>query len=215
MARLFITPREIDFISDLTKEITKDVIGQVVYYYKVRVDLSDAHDIYDEMMERVFDPPIEIDARVTWNPEEVKHDKFGHDSKQKIEIYIHFRDMIDRGIKIQEGDFFSFGGVFYEITIVKQDKIIFGQVEHISGYIVSGTQARKGLINKQINGPTSETFSDEDAQQTVFNQQRGSSGTGDKRALVDDGVLDSPIGPAQSVKPATSSDKSSFYGDDS
>ena len=30
MARLFITPRELDFISDINKEIVKDVIGQKV-----------------------------------------------------------------------------------------------------------------------------------------------------------------------------------------
>ena len=60
MARLFITPREIDFIADITKEITKDVIGDVIYYYKVREDVSEVHDIYEEAPEKVFDPPIEL-----------------------------------------------------------------------------------------------------------------------------------------------------------
>ena len=215
MARLFITPREIDFISDITKEITKDVIGQVIYYYKVRVDLADVHDVYDEMLDRVFDPPVEIDARVTWNPGDTRQDRFGHETTQKVEVYVHFRDMIDRGIKIQEGDFFSFGGVFYEISTLRQDKIIFGQVEHISGYILSGIQARKGLINKAVNGPTSEAYSDASAQQAVFKQQRGNAGMGDRRELVSDSVLDSPIGPAQTVKPAVAGQKSSFYGNDS
>ena len=35
MARLFITPRELNFISDITKEIIKDVVGQKVYYYPI------------------------------------------------------------------------------------------------------------------------------------------------------------------------------------
>ena len=48
MARLFITPREIDFISDLTKEVTKDVIGQKIFYYKIREDLTNVHDVYEE-----------------------------------------------------------------------------------------------------------------------------------------------------------------------
>ena len=73
MARLFITPREIDFISDITKEITKDVIGQVIYYYKPRVDLSKIHDIYSEATEKVFDPPVEIDCRINWGATELKH----------------------------------------------------------------------------------------------------------------------------------------------
>ncbi|HBQ59930.1 MAG TPA: hypothetical protein DD671_09985, partial [Balneolaceae bacterium] len=70
MARLFITAREIDFISDITKELTKDIIGQVIYYYKPRVDLSNSNNVYDEMTERVFDPPVEIDCTVQWNPSE-------------------------------------------------------------------------------------------------------------------------------------------------
>ena len=147
MARLFITPREMDFISDITKEITKDVIGQVIYYYKTRVDLANAHEVYDEMTERVFDPPVEIDARVAWNPRDVKQDRFGHEATNKIEVYVHFRDLIDRGIKILEGDFFSFGDTFYEIATVKQDKIMFGQVEHKHEIVAKCVRARDTLFN--------------------------------------------------------------------
>ena len=46
MARLFITERELDLISDLTKEVIKDVIGQRVFYYRVREDLTQVHDVY-------------------------------------------------------------------------------------------------------------------------------------------------------------------------
>ena len=95
MARLFITPREIDFISDLTKEVTKDVIGDMIYYYKVREDVSEVHDIYSESMDKVFDPPIELDARVQWNPKDVKSDRFGYESIYSCEAYLHYRDMLD------------------------------------------------------------------------------------------------------------------------
>ena len=87
MARLFITPREIDFISDLTKEITKDVIGQVIYYYKVRVDLTSPHDVYGEMIDRAFDAPVEIDARVDFGSEETSQNRFGHESFQNGENF--------------------------------------------------------------------------------------------------------------------------------
>ena len=58
MARLFITQREIDFISDLTKEVTKDVIGQKIYYYKIREDLTSVHEVYEEAVEKILDPPV-------------------------------------------------------------------------------------------------------------------------------------------------------------
>jgi len=213
VARLFITPREIDLINDLNKEITKDVIGQVVYFYKTRVDLSQPHDVYDEMTERIFDNPVEIDCRVQWNSEEIKQDKFGIDVVRKMEVYIHMRDMLDRNITISEGDFLQYGTDFFEITTVKDDKVIFGQVEYKTGFVVSAVLARKGLINKTPHGPIGEEYTDENATQKVFSQQQGKAASGDKRQLVKDGILGDRIGEPQTVK--TQKGKSSFYGDES
>ena len=212
MSRLFITPREIDFIADLTKEITKDVIGDIIYYYKVREDVSEVHDVYDEAPEKIFDPPVEIDARVQWNPREIKTDRFGYEGVYTTEAYIHYRDMIDRGIKLEEGDYFSYGDNFFEITSIVYDKVIFGQVEHISGYTIKGKQARKGQIFKKPLGPTEEIYTDPEAIKDTFEQQRGDATKGDKRVMVDQGKIDSTTHVKQQVKKDSTS--SSFYGDE-
>jgi len=212
MARLFITPREIDFIADLTKEVTKDVIGDVIYYYKVREDVSEVHDVYEEATEKIFDPPIEIDARIQWNPREIRTNRFGYEGVYTTEVYIHYRDMIDRGIKLEEGDYFSYGDNFFEITSILYDKVIFGQVEHISGYVLKAKQARKGQINVKPLGPTEEIYTDPEAIKETFEQQRGDSAKGDKRVLVDQGKVDSTTHVKQQVK--RDSVSSSFYGDD-
>jgi len=214
MARLFITPREIDFISDLTKEITKDVIGQVIYYYKPRVDLSKIHDVYGESIERVFDPPVEIDCRISWGGSELSQNRFGQDKLRSCEVYVHYRDLIDRNISLEEGDYFQFGNTFYEMLNVSKDKIMFGQVEHITGYNITAKQVRKGIIDKEPYGPTEEKYLDDNAIQENFVQQRGNSEKGDQRILVADGTLDEPISTGQSVQKGGNS-KSSFYGDDS
>ena len=64
MARLFITPREIDLISDITKEVMKDVIGQKIYYYSISMTKTKIHEVYDEAPEKIFEAPLEIDAMV-------------------------------------------------------------------------------------------------------------------------------------------------------
>lgn len=212
MARLFITPREIDFISDLTKEVTKDVIGDVIYYYKVREDISEVHDVYEEAREKVFNAPVELDARVQWNQREVRNDRFGYEGTYTCEVYLHYRDMIDRNFKLEEGDYFSHGDNFFEVTSIKYDKVIFGQVEHICGYVINGKQARKGLINKKPHGPTEEIYTDDNAVRDTFVQQRGDSTKGDKRALVDQEKVDSTTHVQQEVKKDAVS--SSFYGDE-
>ena len=216
MSRLFITPREIDFIADLTKEITKDVMGQKIFYYHVREDLTDVHEIYEEAPEKVFDPPIEIEAFVDWQPEEIRTNRFGHEEFSTIEVRIQSRDLLDREIDLKEGDYFSYGELFFEITSLVAISSVFGQVEYTTGFKVMGKQAREGQINLAPIGPTSEARPEPDAVQKEFVQQRGEERnrlgeTGDRRELIADGKIEKAIdGPAEVKEDGISS---SFYGD--
>ena len=156
MARLFITPREIDLISDLTKEVTKDVIGQKIFYYSVSIMKTNVHEVYEEAPEKVFENPIEIDALVNWTPEEIRTNKFGSEEYYNIEAFLHYRDLLDKGIEVSEGDFFSYGAVFFEITSALWDKNVYGQVEYKTGIKLVGRQARKSLFEAKVLGPTDE-----------------------------------------------------------
>ena len=226
MARLFVTPREIDLISDLTKEVIKDVVGQKIFYYRVREDLTEIHDVYEEAPNKVFDPPIEIEARIEWEPEVVTTNRFGGDEIYSINVFLHERDLLDRNINPQSGDFFSYGDTFFEITSSVVESTVFGQIEHSVGLKLVAKQARIGLIDRVPNGPTSESYSDPDAVQDTFVQQRGLENnrlgeTGDVRSLQKKGTVTNPIsGPAEiSTKGGNGSENeigttdSSFYGD--
>jgi hypothetical protein len=217
MARLFITPREIDFISDLNKEIVKDIIGQKIYYYPVRADITSIHDIYEESIEKIFDPPVEIDALVDWSPAEIKTNKFGTDKFHNIEVRVHARDLSDKNFRMKMGDFISYGSIFFELTQVNTVSKIFGQVEHVTGYKLTGKQAREGLIDKKPLGPQAQTYDTEPVVQEQFVQQRGTEQndlgpTNDRRELQADGKLDTPLtGPKKVTNDGVSS---SFYGDE-
>lgn len=220
MARLFITPRELNFISDITKEIVKDVIGQKVYYYPISEIKTKTHGVYNEALKKVYDNPIALDALVDNNfQSDTKIDKFGVDAQYKIEVYLQHRDLVDKGINVAIGDFFSFSDIFYEITERSFMRNIYGMPEHKDGVKLVGVKAREGLFFAPIHGPTDIEYTDSDAVQTEFHQQRGdaydSSGsvTGDKRDLIENGVLDAPLtGPKEvSEKGDTSGSGSSFY----
>lgn len=223
MARLFITPREVDFISDLTKEINKDVIGQKIFYYKIREDLTNVHKVYEEAVDKVFDPPVEIAARVDWDPSEVKTGRFGTETMKSVQVYIHYRDLLDRNLKIREGDYFSYGDTYFEITSNTFTSLIFGQIEYKTGIRIVGKQARKGAINFAPVGPTDESDKNisETAVQESFVQQRGlpsnSEGeTGDKRALEEQGKVEKIVNTPAEVSPKgdESGVSSTFYGDE-
>lgn len=200
MSRLFITPRELNFISDITKEIIKDVVGQKVYYYPISEIKTKTHGVYNEALKKVYDNPIALDALVDNNfQSDTKIDKFGIDAQFKIEVYVQHRDLLDKGINVTIGDFFSFSDVFYEITERVFMRNIYGLPEHKDGVKLIGVKAREGLFNAPMLGPTDIRYTDADAVQKTFVQQRGETRdqdgnlTGDKRDLVDNGVLDKPL----------------------
>jgi len=200
MARLFITPRELNFISDITKEIVKDVIGQKIHYYPISELKTKTHGVYNEALKKVYDNPIAIDAMVDNNfQNDTKIDKFGVDAQYEIEVYVQHRDLVDKGINVAIGDFFSFSDIFYEITERSFMRNIYGMPEHKDGVKLIGVVAREGLFTAPIHGPTDIEYTDADAVQTDFHQQRGDAfdaageATGDKRDLVENGVLDKPL----------------------
>lgn len=218
MPRLFLGQREADFFSDITKEIIKDVAGQKIYYYTIREDLSDVHDVYEESIHKIFNPPIEIECLVEWQPSEVKTNQFGHEQIKKITAFLHGRDLIDRDINVKQGDYISYGEYFFEITSTIYDKIVFGHVEKVVSVKVVAHQARKANIFKTALGPTYEGYSDENAIQNTFEQQRGQNDY-DTRQLQKDGVLEKPITGPKKVAPdgtvkSINGIGSTFYGDE-
>jgi hypothetical protein len=221
MGRLFITPREIDLISDWTKEIIKDVIGQKIFYYSVSETKSRIHDVYFEAPEKVFENPVEIDALVEWKPETFRTNNFGTELVSDIMAWVHARDLLDKGIELSEGDFFSYGEMFFEIVKYTTTDNIYGQIEHTVGYELYGQQARQTQFIAKIFGPTDESYSDTDAVQDTFVQQRGQAEnrlgpTGDVRELQRRNILDAPLTGPKEVSPKGTDSRagSAFYDDD-
>ena len=209
MPRLFLTPREVNLFSDLAKEVVKDVIGQKIYLYQISEAKTRIHDIYEESPDKVFDNPIELECLVEYSPQSIRTNQFGSEEYFTIKAFIQSRDLLDKGIEILEGDFFSYGSTFFEIVTAPDSETIMGQIEYNSFTTITGKQARKGQFVSKIFGPTSEEYTDADAKQETFYQQRGFANnqlgkTGDKRELIANGTLDSPItGPKEVSKKST------------
>lgn len=223
MSRLYITPRELNFISDITKEFMKDVVGQKVYYYAINENKTKVDGLYNEATKKVYDQPIALDALVDTNfQDDTKINQFGVDASYKVEVFLQYRDLVDKGITVSIGDFFSFSDIFYEVTEKVFMRNIYGLPEHKDGIKLVGTKARNTQFTARAIGPTDISYSDPDAVQTTFHQQRGQSvnaegPTGDKRDLQNENVLGPPITGAKEVSPRGDTDgsgASSFYGDD-
>lgn len=192
MSRLFITPREIDFINDISKEIISDVIGQKVYFFSISLTKSRVHDVYDEAPDKIFDNPVELDCLVANLPSEPRATAFGIETYKRLEVYIQSRTLIDKNLEIVEGDFVSYGTQFFEIHSILSMRDLYGQVEYKDGLKLICQESRKGQFATKILGPKGEEYSDADAVQKTFVQKRGQE-EGDVRSLQNRGVLDPPL----------------------
>lgn len=222
MARLFVTDRELRLISDLTRELYRDINGQNIVYYAVADDLTRSHDVYGEAQAKAFQSPVMLDALIDSRYHDETHtNEFGVDSQFSIEVFLHWRSMVEKGIDVNIGDFFSYGTVMYEVVDRQFIQTIYGQAEHKTGVKIVGKRARQQQFDAPIIGPTDISRSDPDAVQHTFHQTRGHAEnaegeTGDVHELVRDGVLEPPLtGPHEvSLKGEGSGKVSSFYGED-
>jgi hypothetical protein len=93
--------------------------------------------------------------------------------------------------------------------------------EHKDGIRIVGTKARQGLFDTKVLGPTDISYTDPDAVQETFVQQRGidedpNDPNGDVRDLVKKGVLDEPLTGQKEIsnKGDSTGAGSSFYDED-
>lgn len=175
MARLFIGPREQQFVSDITKEYTKDIVGQYIVYFPVSVLHTQVHPVYDEAVEKIFENPIKIDVLAGQPERSNRWDQFGTEGDTTLELYIQPRDLIDKGLFVTGGDYFIYGEEVYEVIGVVEIENIFGQVEYDRGVKVVGNLSRMGQFDisdfKELLAQ-SKNFN-ESAVQKKFIQQRG------------------------------------------
>lgn len=171
MARLFVTQREIDFFNDIGKEIVKDIIGQQIIYWPVSTLKTQIHPVYNEAVRKIFENPIRIDALVGQPSWETKMTHFGPEQYNKLEVFVQARDMLQKGIEVSEGDFFTYGKEAYEIVSCLNMNNFFGQVEHDIGIKLVGLLAKAGEFDpKKFFKPTEDSAI---PSPTPFEQQRG------------------------------------------
>lgn len=175
MARLFISPREIHFINDITKEYLKDASGQKIYYFAISVTKTKIHPVYDDSVNKIFENPIEIPAQVGQPEWSTTTGLFGSEESSSIEVFLQARDLLDKGITVSKGDYFTYGDAVFEIIKCVPANNIFGQEEYGVSFTITGKLARIGEFDPKIFFPPQRDgrkYSNAEIQKE-FVQQRG------------------------------------------
>jgi hypothetical protein len=223
VARLFVSPRDAQFISDVTKELMKDVVGAKIYFYRVIHELTQINETYNEAKEIIYDDPISIDVFIKFSNQEVKTGAFGKEKYKELEIHFHHEDLLDRDITPREGDIVAWGDNFYEIFETTKETELWGLVEFEIGLQVQAKQVQFGAIQSPLQKPVGKRNKDFDSMDgSNWQQSRGkdqfSNGqpTQDKRRLKEKDLVEPP---AQQMKqsplgePPRQRSQASFYDD--
>lgn len=217
MSRLFITQRELAFISDINKEFTRDVVGQYILYFPISELKTRNHELYNESTQKVYDNPIRIPALVSAEEAVIETSIFGPDYGEKITAYVQYNDVLANNISMSVGDFVKWGDSFFEIAGMVRMRQIYGHEEELDGWRLECVQSRKSQFNAPFEKPTERCYPEDGAVQETFAQTRGEAvvnndPTGDVRDLRGRNVLSAPVtGPKQIVKDGKT--KSKFYGE--
>lgn len=205
MSRFFASKKDLNFISDLTKEITRDVVGQFLTYFPISEIKTKVHLLYNEAQEKIYDNPIRIPALVSMSEGPLEVNIYGTDYVGKLEAFVQYNDLIDNNINLSLGDFVKWGDSFYEIVGLTKLRNLFGHMEETNGYKLECTQVRQGQFVAPVEVPTDRQYTDDSAVVAEFEQSRGYETvngelTGDVRALRENGTLEEPInGPKKIV----------------
>ena len=145
---LFVGKKERDLVRQVNTELIENVVGQVIAYYPIDMNITNFHPLYGESMKKNFLPPIRIYARVETMETEFVTGKYGVDKMPKIGVYFHRKRLTeDQNLFVRIGDFVFYDKDYYEIVKTRGKKRLFGQAGEQYQIIAECIKAREDLFN--------------------------------------------------------------------
>ena len=146
---LFLGKKERDLVKQVNDELIERVVGQAIVYYPIDVSSTNYHNLYGDAIEKIFLPPIRVHALVSWKGiQTLNNEAIGLDKLSQISVHFHKRRLTeDQDLYVREGDFVSYGDIYYEIMSLSEPRQLFGQIDHKLEIVASCARAREGLFD--------------------------------------------------------------------
>lgn len=148
---LFLGESERNLVKQVNDELIERVIGQSILYLPVSIERTNFHPLYGEAIEKSFLPPVRVYALVEFEGITTTTDHYGLDKEYPIKVKFHERRLHeDQNLYIREGDYVQYGTSFFEIVSLKEDRQLFGQVDHLFQIEAKCIKTRKGLVDLNV-----------------------------------------------------------------
>lgn len=128
----------------MNRELLQRVIGQEVMYFQILAEQTQTNDLYNEAVTKVHADPVVLNGLVYYENTTEQVSSLPPDSKFRLDLYLHVKELEERNLAPKMGDFVQFGEIVYEIYAVTQPQVIFGQIEQKMMTKCTCGPARKG-----------------------------------------------------------------------
>jgi len=149
---LFLGEKERNLVKQVNDELIERVIGQAITYLPLSLEFTNFHPLYGEAIDKCFLGPVRVYALVEYAGIETKTESYGLDKSNTITVKFHEKRLNgDQNLFVREGDYVQYGDSFYEIVSLKEDRPLFGQVDHMFQIVATCIQTRKGIIDLKVD----------------------------------------------------------------
>ena len=147
---LFTGQKEKNLIKQVNDELIERVIGQQIVYYPISIEHTNFHPLYGEAIKKSYLPPVHVYALIDWEDYKTSTAAYGLDRRPSITVHFHKRRLTeDQDLYVREGDFVLYDNVFFEITMLLEPTLIFGDPNYKMEIAAKCIKARQGLFNSK------------------------------------------------------------------
>jgi len=147
---LFTGQKEKDLIKQVNDELIERVIGQRIVYYPISIEHTNFHPLYGEAIKKTYLPPVHVFALIDWEDYKTSTSAFGLDRRPSITVHFHKRRLTeDQDLYVREGDFVLYDNVFFEITMLLEPTLIFGDPNYKMEIAAKCIKARQSLFDSK------------------------------------------------------------------
>lgn len=123
---IFGSRKDFNLFRGVSRELISNVVEQVVGYYKITLESTQAN-IYGENSNKVFNDPIKLNCLITRGDQVINANEFGQDMTRDVSFAFIKDDFVDASLMSEVGDIIYWQGDYYEVDTVRENQLFFGK----------------------------------------------------------------------------------------
>ena len=108
---LFGSKKDFDVLTNIGRELLKDIVEQEIGYYKLSLEDTQAN-IYGESTDKIYLDPVKLNCFITRGDQVVSVDDFGPDLGREASFAFIRQDLVDATTVPEVGDVVMYGSKF-------------------------------------------------------------------------------------------------------